>query len=797
VNENLEQQMLCLDKFYDREIDNNISFSGCLFPDDIEKYIEISKKSMDFAANDSSKLRLSAEKIHSNYNQILILSQELNRVESQNQISLLMLQIENAYNLNKEYTLELYDLLNTIYDKLIQEKAEDRFRIAEKTARNCVIFQTRIFQHWHYNFVENVQTEAFPFDFMIQNTNETDFAFWDYDKNSDLSGISHKVYTQIFQTILNDFQQKKRNYIDNYTPKTAQNDIFSNNAFLDLFSFTNNKIIVDFNTFAGQADEQKLPVMRIPKIAPAFSVNNSENLKPEADQKYSRIENRQLHSLVQDSCITENEVMALNHFVEFLNAETVFMNFLTDNIFNLNRKFNDFSETQATNETTDFFSNFDFFPRSSFEKAMTDCRLLPFEYRKSLNRQIKALYILSTECRQIAQKLNDLIVSPNIVKQEEISIILLFKRYETLILEYNTQKDSVFRDIKYVYDTYPVSEKNTEINKNEEGLNRLCNADLKLLERLKEAVLQNEEKPQFDLSFRKQLKDSVKYSFEASFGFSYEQRNHISQMFSNSDIWAEKIKKIQKIPSVSEYRLFTETYNKIILNYNEFAESGLNIRKTENRQFLLKNILQATLFKFAPPNIILQKKHEKTMDGYAPDNLVLLLDVSQSMNSSEKLPLLKQSFENLLPILRAQDLISIVVYSGTASVILPPTSCFDKAKILNAISTLKSGGGTYFGQGIRKAYQVADAGFIPNGNNRIIVASDGEFIVDEAIKNLVSQNAEKGILLSIFQYGKDAKKIKKLDDLSRLGKGNYELINELNSDDALLKEAKALEEKGF
>ena len=113
----------------------------------------------------------------------------------------------------------------------------------------------------------------------------------------------------------------------------------------------------------------------------------------------------------------------------------------------------------------------------------------------------------------------------------------------------------------------------------------------------------------------------------------------------------------------------------------------------------------------------------------APNNLVFLLDVSGSMQPPQRLPLIKSGLRILIDRLRAQDKVSIVTYAGAAGLALPPTSGADKATILAALDRLEAGGSTAGGAGIELAYKVAQDNFIKGGNNRVILATDGDFNV--------------------------------------------------------------------
>ena len=184
-----------------------------------------------------------------------------------------------------------------------------------------------------------------------------------------------------------------------------------------------------------------------------------------------------------------------------------------------------------------------------------------------------------------------------------------------------------------------------------------------------------------------------------------------------------------------------------------------------------------------------------SMEGYAANNLVFLLDVSGSMNAGQKLPLLKKSMLVLLNMLRTEDQVSVVVYSGKARVALPPTSAQETEKIRRVIENLRSEGETNGNAGIKLAYKVANGNYIRTGNNRIVLATDGEFPISEETMNMVSRFSNEDIFLSVFNFGKSTASEQNLEKLSLLGKGHYEYITRENSDRKLIQEAKGKRKK--
>ena len=164
-----------------------------------------------------------------------------------------------------------------------------------------------------------------------------------------------------------------------------------------------------------------------------------------------------------------------------------------------------------------------------------------------------------------------------------------------------------------------------------------------------------------------------------------------------------------------------------------------------------------------------------------PANLVFLLDVSGSMGAPNKLPLLKTAFKMLTKQLRPQDKVSIVTYAGSAGIALPPTSGRDTEKILRAIDSLQAGGSTAGGAGLTLAYQLARENFLPEGNNRVLLATDGDFNVgvrgEDELTALIEEERDQGIALSVLGFGMGNIKDNKMELLADKGNGNYAYID--------------------
>lgn len=166
-----------------------------------------------------------------------------------------------------------------------------------------------------------------------------------------------------------------------------------------------------------------------------------------------------------------------------------------------------------------------------------------------------------------------------------------------------------------------------------------------------------------------------------------------------------------------------------------------------------------------------------------PSNLVFLIDVSGSMGSAAKLPLLVDSMRLLVDELRSEDRVAIVTYSGRAEVVLEPTPGSHKSEILRALNSLDAGGSTAGGPGLRMAYEVAEEHFDRAGNTRILLATDGDFNLgmrsEDDLQGFVSEKRRSGVYLSVLGFGSGNYKDAKMETLADHGNGNYSYIDDI------------------
>ena len=183
------------------------------------------------------------------------------------------------------------------------------------------------------------------------------------------------------------------------------------------------------------------------------------------------------------------------------------------------------------------------------------------------------------------------------------------------------------------------------------------------------------------------------------------------------------------------------------------------------------------------------KGREQDPADAPPANLVFLIDISGSMSSANKLPLVIEAFELLVEQLRAQDRVSIVTYAGSFKVALEPCPGDKKTEIINALKAMRSGGGTAGGPALERAYELAAQYFDPEGSNRVIMATDGDFNIGisspEELEKFIEKKRETGIYLSVLGFGMGNFKDNRLEVLADKGNGNYAYIDNIEEAEKL------------
>ena len=266
-----------------------------------------------------------------------------------------------------------------------------------------------------------------------------------------------------------------------------------------------------------------------------------------------------------------------------------------------------------------------------------------------------------------------------------------------------------------------------------------------------------------------------------------KNKNARFQFYTKKDAFQQMLKIEALLEWLNDDFLRTAT---VIGNYNHVTKVKTPILKIVNMliPFELLPLSEddsGIITQVVPKKPIVKENH--SLAGAKINNLVLLLDVSASMKNDKKLEKLKNSINYLIDLLRKEDKLSIIIYSENPKILFSSKGGYKKSDLKLKIDKLKTGGGTNTKKGLQKAYQLCNKLKITNGNNRIIIATDGFFKIDKKDKTLIKNNVVKEIYLSAFHY-KSSKKNKKeektLKKMSKIGQGVYKVIK--NNKDALM-----------
>ncbi|MDQ6608480.1 MAG: VWA domain-containing protein, partial [Bacteroidota bacterium] len=227
-----------------------------------------------------------------------------------------------------------------------------------------------------------------------------------------------------------------------------------------------------------------------------------------------------------------------------------------------------------------------------------------------------------------------------------------------------------------------------------------------------------------------------------------------------------------------------------MLNYFNLAYT----EPPDGKSFEIATTLTACPWNKANELAFVQINSKKlALDKVPQSHLVFLIDVSGSMDMPNRLPLLKSGFKALVNNLRSTDSVSIVVYGGTVGIALEPTGGDEKAKIFKVIDSLQPGGSTPGESGIKLAYSLAKAHYINGGNNRVILATDGDFNVglkkEDELERMIIEQRDKGVYLTCLGIGMGNYKDSKIQTLAQRGNGNFAYLdNYAEAEKVLLKE---------
>ena len=497
-------------------------------------------------------------------------------------------------------------------------------------------------------------------------------------------------------------------------------------------------------------------------------------------------------------------------------------------------------------------------PLSAFQQTISASSALPPSASKSLNEQTEVILNILKELEQLSASLERETTTRNYEKDNLKRIYEIMERQKLLFDIWDERKEQLCEDVRKVFEAYPPISPKSSWYISSKALQKLVDADHTALFQAKAFYKGNGAGNISTTEIDQLLREVIANEYSNMKGIEKIGRNNglcpytpYEDLPETSKSFSKKLVKLKPINSTASQSVYSHPYHELVYHYNDIVEDLNKFSSLSKDVFVLMTVKQPEFFDVQYPKkketetkpsavavpipattkpfvqenpstapvtskatsttsivhdtVYIEKRDTiyigepgenlRSMEGYAINNMVLLLDVSGSMNVPEKLPLLKQSVLNMLSMMRQEDKVSIVVYSGKAKVLLQSTSFKDEEKIKKVINGLTSSGKTDGNAGLKLAYKIADENYLRGGNNRIILATDGEFPVSEEIRESIEKFSKEDIFLTVFNFGKQNNASKNLKNLSDLGKGNYAYINKTNAELTLIREAKSKRSK--
>ena len=508
----------------------------------------------------------------------------------------------------------------------------------------------------------------------------------------------------------------------------------------------------------------------------------------------------------------DNIASSLNAYVEFINESVNATRWLQQSLVSYNLHANYFQGIDFTqysfNGSLSFSAERFIIPRDSYYEAEQRSKYIPLSSRNQIEIYKDEIMSILLEMDSLQKALALYLKNQEFLQDNLSNSDAILNRMTDLYNMFDFQKEQLFRELNLAFHQYIKPATNPAWKDTFEHNKSLLQSNFELYLKLKQQYT-----GEIDTGGPFQIGDQAKalYNYknqwvkDASGLANLKVRNYelIRQLMGGMERKAESyVLRVQRLEQslfrdqLSFDRL-TYSYNEIINYYNRLCELvpvpklkqvkqpylfiKIESKKMTEMAESAQNTKQDTLFLTGNP-----------MADYAVNNLVLLLDVSASMRASKKLPLLKQSLANLIPILRPEDEISIIVFSGKAKTALMPTSLSNRELILETIDGLQPEGKSNFNEGLKLAFKVARQNYRSYSNNRIIVATDGEFNIENATYPYIKrQISNYDIHLSVFFYGNPEKAGNKIKKVAKTGDGIFTEIHPKNSDKMLLSELQA------
>lgn len=749
----------------------------------------------------------------------------------------------------------LTDALDAIQKKSIAT-ASAAYRNADAFMRGEIERERKFLDSWTFNLKQEVHT-GWPVDKLEQSILDTDkqSALMLASKPA-LKYPASSMWSS-FEENLTQILNIKRRALNEYNFEAKKSDKHSNDVYLELINYLNGTLVSDYNSFVQFAMGDNYNGVKTIKYFPRMDIRSQPASTTVVVKPFDDIAHAPLTIAAQKTALPKAQYSALVNYITYINETWRQTRNLQSILESFNSSASYFRTLDSYERHGALHFDYASYqvPKAEYQKTISDSKNLSPVIAKSLNDQATVLQSILKELDDLSASIAVEVSEKQYEKDHLANIYKMLERQKVLFREWDNRKEQLYNDVRKVFDAYPASATNSWYISGK-VLRNLTDLDREALFKAKAYYTGDTTVKISTTAIDESVRDVIAHEYDNMKGIQKIGRNNglcpytpYEDLPETSKSFSEELRKLRPAAGKSRYdhpyyRLVYH-YNDIVDDYNKFCELSTQVqhlptvhqpelfilkypeakgataaktpassppvvRTTENqvakkettqqgstRPSSSVKVLHDTIYIEKRDTVYLSEAGEdiRSMDGYAINNMVLLLDVSGSMNAPEKLPLLKNSIISLLSMMRPEDRISIIAFSDKPKVLLESASFKDEDKINKAINSLKSSGKTDGNAGIKLAYRTADENYIRGGNNRIVLATDGEFATSDETLQMISKFSKEDIFLSIFNFGKGAGASKALQQLTTLGNGNYAQISKDNVDMKLIREAKAKKKK--
>ncbi|GAA0892575.1 hypothetical protein GCM10009122_22540 [Fulvivirga kasyanovii] len=726
-------------------------------------------------------------------------------------------EIQKEYDNFRTTKRKLDATIEDIYRKYQPYNPGNIHHVAEQRMRDAMQLEAEMLDSWAYNLTPKIPVNGIPNAAVVRNLNLIDSMFrW-----SEIPKVS-LYYKNFVHQMYYGGQSSKSYWLDRNIYENQLTDNHANSGYKAFINDLNSGLSF-FNRFCTSNDDFR--GIALTAYCPTF-VLPDEPVEPKVEPVgYDTLAISDITPLPAEKEISPQTAFALNRYIEFVNHAVRVSKNIPHVCINYNHALN--SAFHAQRNPSRFSYSYPDIPLSYYESALYHSKYIPEHYRTTLNRQAKQVWQIFDELQQSLKQLELITYDKSDVKPVYEFIYSRLRRISHLIDQFNLKTDALYSNIKIIYDSYPRNMADPWVKTGTDMMAIMdeCRATITGMYsyiRDSSGVLPATDSLNHKAALAYLNKhDNLDGINAARYGTS---SGNIERYYNEIIDGARELGKLAQTgfaanpyndsrrgtsPSYT-YQEFVYKYNHLIEYYfdNLVEIPDAEIPKSEffnpyvdfEPVSLLKQQKKMTFYTFVPPAGMGNQGDEPeveqvdelyvSMEGYAVNHMVLLLDVSSSMSNENKLPLLKKSLKRLLSIMREEDKMSIVIYSENARAVLKGVSCKNR-KVMKELDKLSSAGTTHIKDGVELAYKMADKYRIEGGNNRIILATDGQFNIPESVYNLISEKAENDIVMSVFYYGNKNLMPEKIAKMAEAGNGKFSHVTTENTDLVLVKEAKA------